>query len=78
MWDNRPESKTYRVRQIIDIESPRIVVVPPMVVHAYKNTSWSEIGVVMNIPDKLYAGVNKSEPVDEVRFESDPSSPFRI
>lgn len=53
------------------------VVIPPGVVHAYKNIG-SVDGVVMNFPDRLYAGPGRTEPVDEIRHEDDPESPFKI
>ena len=33
---------------------------------------------VLNFPDTLYAGRGKKEPVDEIRHESDPDSPFKL
>ena len=78
LWDNNPRSKTYWNRQVFRCYTQTIVTVPPLVVHAYKNVSEEDIGLVINIPDRLYAGVNKSERVDEVRFEKISDSPFKI
>ena len=75
LWDNRKESPTYRNRTVIENADKKIVIVPPGVVHAYKNTGDSD-GMVLNFPDKLFAGWGKKEKVDEVRYENDPSSPF--
>jgi dTDP-4-dehydrorhamnose 3,5-epimerase len=47
------------------------------VVHAYKNVGGSE-GIVLNYPNRLYAGRGKKEPVDEIRHEDDPASRFRV
>jgi dTDP-4-dehydrorhamnose 3,5-epimerase len=44
------------------------VVVPPGVVHGYKNISDRD-GMVLNYPDKLYKGWGKKEEVDEIRHE---------
>ena len=44
------------------------VLVPPGVVHAYRNVS-EENGLVFNVPNRLYAGWGKKEPVDEIRHE---------
>jgi dTDP-4-dehydrorhamnose 3,5-epimerase len=77
LWDNRKDSPTYRNRIIIVNADRQIVIVPPGVVHAYKNTGDSE-GMVLNFPDKLFAGWEKKEKVDEVRYENDPSSPFVV
>lgn len=66
--DNRPDSQTY-----LDItnfyagaNNPTSVMIPPNCWHGYQNVS-NELGMVINIPDKLYRGLNYSETVDEVR-----------
>jgi len=70
IWDNRPDSATYGHKQsaIVGEGNPVVVVVPPGLVHAYKNISATE-GFVLNFPNRLYAGRNRKEPVDEVRYE---------
>ena len=50
---------------------------PPRVVHAYKNVG-KEDGMVINLPDRLFKGKGKASAIDEVRYENDPGSPFRI
>jgi dTDP-4-dehydrorhamnose 3,5-epimerase len=79
LWDARPESPTYGNFQRIEAgaDEPATLVVPPGVVHAYQNIS-SENGWVFNAPNRLYAGVGKQEPVDEIRHEDDASSPFHL
>jgi dTDP-4-dehydrorhamnose 3,5-epimerase len=79
LWDARKDSPTFGTRQIIfsGIDSPLSLVVPPGVVHAYKNIS-AENGIVFNAPDRLYAGKGKSLPVDEVRHEDTVASPFTL
>jgi len=71
MWDNRKESKTYGYyMEIIGGEdNPIRVIVPPRVVHAYKNISKKVDGMVLNYLDKLYRGWDKKEKVDEIRHE---------
>ena len=71
LWDNRKESKTYRCcMEIIGGEdNPIRVIVPPGVVHGYKNISKEVDGMVLNYPDKLYRGWGKKEEVDEIRHE---------
>ena len=70
LWDNRKESSTYG--KFIEITGGKdnliIVVVPPGVVHGYKNIS-KENGMVLNFPDQLYKGWEKKEEVDEIRHE---------
>ncbi len=78
LWDNRESSDTYKDYKVIETsETPTVVVVPPGIVHAYKNIS-SDNAIVLNLADRLYRGWGKSEEVDEIRYENDPSSPFRI
>lgn len=77
LWDNRKESVTYMKRLVIDNADRMIVIVPPRVVHAYRNNGDSD-GMVLNFPDRLYRGWGKKEEVDEVRYEDDPDSPFKI
>jgi dTDP-4-dehydrorhamnose 3,5-epimerase len=54
---------------------PRVLIIPPGVVHAYKNIG-DRPGMVLNFPNRLYAGTGKTSPVDEIRHESDPHSPY--
>ncbi len=79
LWDNRKESATYKNKMILTIkeDNPKIVIVPPGVVHAYKNIG-DKPGLVLNLPNKLYAGWEKKEKVDEIRYEGDPNSPFKV
>jgi dTDP-4-dehydrorhamnose 3,5-epimerase len=78
LWDNRDTSPTYGEHKIIDTSDvPTMAIVPPGIVHAYKNTG-SSAGLVINLPDRLYGGWGKTEAVDEIRYEDDPASPFRI
>ena len=73
LWDNRKESKTYRCcMEIVGGEdNPIRVVVPPRVVHGYRNISKESDGMVLNYPDKLYRGWGKKEEVDEIRHEDE-------
>jgi len=79
LWDNRPDSSTYKteMRFFAEESFPLIVIIPPGVVHGYKNVG-SNLGYVVNMPDKLYAGWDKKEKVDEIRWESDENSPFKM
>jgi dTDP-4-dehydrorhamnose 3,5-epimerase len=77
LWDPRKESPSYGTKQVLyaGSDAPRIVVVPPGVVHAYKNVG-TESGLVFNAPDKLYAGEGRKFPVDEIRHEEVGGSVF--
>ena len=79
LWDNRPNSPSYRCRQemLVGEEKPCVVVVPEGVVHAYRNVG-DEPGWVINCPNRLYAGRERKEPVDEIRHEADPNTLFRV
>lgn len=79
LWDNRPSSKTKDHRLLLHLgeDRPAILVVPPGVVHAYQNVGKTE-GLVLNYPNRLYGGQGKQGPIDEVRHENDPGSPFQL
>jgi dTDP-4-dehydrorhamnose 3,5-epimerase len=79
VWDNRPKSPTYRARmtEIVGIDKPTFLIIPPGVAHAYRNVS-KEQGIVFNCPNRLYKGPGRKDPVDEIRHEEDPNSPFRL
>jgi dTDP-4-dehydrorhamnose 3,5-epimerase len=71
LWDNRKGKKTFGNRMVLSggSDNPITLIVPPGVVHGYRNTSKTERGTVLNYPDRLYAGAGKREPVDEIRHE---------
>ena len=79
LWDNRPASPTYRACQtdIVGADKPMLLIVPPGVVHAYRNVG-SVPGLVFNCPNRLYKGPGRKDLVDEIRHEEDPNSPFHI
>lgn len=78
LWDNRKGSVSFGEKFVLDTGGkPVTAIVPPGVVHAYKNMGPAE-GLVLNLPDRLFRGQGKKDPVDEVRYENDPDSPFRI
>lgn len=77
LWDARPDSPTYGVKQFFfaGLDAPCMAIVPPGVVHAYKNVG-IENGLVFNGPNRLYAGEDKKSSVDEIRHEEKAGSPF--
>jgi dTDP-4-dehydrorhamnose 3,5-epimerase len=79
LWDNRPDSFTFGIRQdfILGESNPAVLIVPPGVVHGYKNVS-DRPGFVCNFANRLYRGIGRVEAVDEIRFEDDLSSPFKL
>jgi dTDP-4-dehydrorhamnose 3,5-epimerase len=79
LWDARTDSATrgHRVRAAVGESNRQCVLVPPGVVHAYKNIGAAP-GWVFNAPNRLYAGPGKRSAVDEIRHEDQPDSPFRL
>jgi len=79
LWDRREKSETNGEYIKIEVgeNNPTLIIVPPGVVHGYKcigeKDAWS-----INLPDKLYKGENKSEEIDEIRWEEDKNSPYKI
>lgn len=76
LWENRPGHAPLREEYDFGEADPVFVLVPPGVVHAYRNVG-TEDAFVLNFPDRLYAGPHRSEPVDEIRHE-DRDSEFRL
>ncbi|HXM34024.1 MAG TPA: dTDP-4-dehydrorhamnose 3,5-epimerase family protein [Pyrinomonadaceae bacterium] len=79
MWDNRPDSRTFNhvMTLVVGADNPKSVLVPKGVVHAYRNVG-DVHGIVINCPNRLYAGDGKRAPVDEIRHEDDPDTIFRM
>ena len=77
LWDNRKPSPTYLTRQIVfgGEDAPRSLIIPRGIVHAYRNIGDRQ-GMVLNFPNRLYAGEGKKNPVDEIRHETDPTNIF--
>jgi dTDP-4-dehydrorhamnose 3,5-epimerase len=79
LWDSRPGSPTEGAMQVEEAGEgrPMLVIVPPGVVHAYKNVG-EEPGLVFNAPNRLYRGPGKRQPVDEIRHEDRDDSPYSL
>lgn len=79
IWDNRKDSPTFGEKEtyLVGQDAPTVVIVPPGVVHAYKNVGEID-GLVVNCPNQLYAGEGKKEPVDEIRHEDETESKFKL
>jgi len=79
LWDTRKSSPTFMKKQVILVgeNKPASVLVPPGIVHAYKNVG-TQPGMVVNYPNRLFAGKGKLEKVDEIRYENDPNTNFLI
>jgi len=79
LWDNRENSPTKGeyLKLVVGADDPILAIVPPGVVHGYKCVGDID-GWCINLPDKLYRGEGKKEETDEIRWESNPESPFKI
>lgn len=77
LWDHRQDSLTYCARMRFKVTTPTMVIVPPGVVHAYGNAGGFRQALVINLPDQLYKGVGKLDPVDEIRHEGSPLFPVK-
>ena len=79
LWDRRKSSPTcgMRIKATVGETNPCRVIIPPGVVHGYKNDT-DHPAMVFNAPDQLFAGQNRSCPVDEIRHEEDKNSPYQL
>ena len=70
LWDVRATSPTQgrRMVRVFGASNPTAIWIPPGIVHAYRNIG-AMPGLVFNAPNRLYAGWDKKEPVDEIRYE---------
>jgi dTDP-4-dehydrorhamnose 3,5-epimerase len=62
---------------IVGQDNPSAVLIPAGVVHGYQNVGDVD-GIVINCPNRLYAGPGRKEEVDEIRHESDRDSIFKM
>ena len=79
LWDNRSHSNSYQTRQILTLgmSNPAMLIVPPGVVHAYRNVGKTQ-GLVYNFANQLYKGPGRKDEVDEIRHEVNPDSPYHL
>lgn len=79
LWDRREDSETKGEKIEIEVgeDNPTFVIVPPGVVHGYKCIS-DNPALSVNLPDKLYKGEKKASEIDEIRWEENEDSPYKI
>lgn len=88
LWDARPGSPTFGHKEVKDVGDGAAfaLIVPPGVVHAYKNVSDAN-GIVFNAANALYAGEGRQgwrgpkgtpDYVDEIRHERDPNTVYTL
>lgn len=79
LWDRRANSLTQGESLKIEVgeKNPSLVIVPPGVVHGYRCIS-ETAALSINLPDKLFKGKEKKDEIDEIRWETDPGSPYKM
>ena len=79
MWDNRKDSATFGsvMTMVVGEDDPAAVLIPAGVVHGYQNVGEVD-GIVINCPNRLYAGAGRKQEVDEIRHENAGESIFRM
>jgi dTDP-4-dehydrorhamnose 3,5-epimerase len=79
VWDNRKDSETFgsMMTMVVGETNPAAVLIPAGVVHGYRNVGETD-GIVINCPNRLYAGAGRKEEVDEIRHENDGESTFSM
>jgi dTDP-4-dehydrorhamnose 3,5-epimerase len=79
LWDNRKDSETFGrvMTMVVGEDNPAAVLIPAGVVHGYQNVGDVD-GMVINCPNRLYAGAGRKEKVDEIRHESDGETIFKM
>jgi len=60
---------------VVGEDDPAAVLIPAGVVHGYQNVGEVD-GIVINCPNRLYAGAGRKEEVDEIRHENSDESIF--
>ncbi len=76
LWDRREGHAAIEETYHVGSANPVLVTVPPGVIHGYTNEGPDD-ALVLNFPDRLYAGPDRSEPVDEIRHE-DTGSEYQL
>lgn len=79
LWDDREGSGKEQRGWLIETgaKAPSRIYVPRGVVHAYKNVG-NVPGLVITVTSLLFKGEGRRDPVDEIRHELNPHSPYRI
>lgn len=79
VWDNRKDSETFEcvMTMVVGEGNPAAVLIPAGVVHGYQNVGDVD-GIVINCPNRLYAGAGRKEEVDEIRHENVGETIFRM
>ena len=78
LWDDRPGAAGAAKGWFIPTgeQAPTRIHVPRGVVHAYRNTG-KAFGLVVTVTSLLFKGEGRCDPVDEIRHELNPQSPYQ-
>lgn len=82
LWDNRSLSDNYediiktKESFMLNQDKMTMVIIPPGVIHGYRNCSPDLQLEIFNFPNRLYKGEGRGYPVDEIRHEAKPSNPY--
>jgi dTDP-4-dehydrorhamnose 3,5-epimerase len=78
LWDDRPGGAGAAKGWFINTgaAAPARIYVPRGIVHAYRNIG-TVPGLVVTILNLLFKGEGRRDPVDEIRHELNPNSPYR-
>jgi dTDP-4-dehydrorhamnose 3,5-epimerase len=78
LWDDRPGAAGAAKGWFINTgeQAPTRIHVPRGVVHAYRNVG-NSFGLVVTVTSLLFKGENRRDPVDEIRHELKPNSPYQ-
>ena len=79
LWDARPGATGATKGWFIHTgeQAPSRIHVPRGVVHAYRNTG-NIRGLVVTVTSLLFKGEGRRDPVDEIRHELNPQSPYQL
>ena len=77
LWDDRPGAAGAAKGWLIHTgeQAPARIHVPRGVVHAYRNAG-NTFGLVVTVTSLLFKGENRRDPIDEIRHELNPHSPY--
>lgn len=79
LWDDRPGAAGAAQGWFLNVGQthPARLYVPRGVVHAYWNIG-AVSGLVVTVTSLLFKGEGRRDPVDEIRHELNPNSPYKL
>ena len=79
LWDARPGTNRPGQGWTLQVgeSNPVQLHVPHGVVHGYRNIGQAP-GLVVTVTSSLFQGPGRINPVDEIRHENDPNSPYQF